>query len=93
MNRKPLLLAGVLLFSSGASGQAQPSAALAAAMAPLAEGVPEVAIERLQDFLAQNPPVAEQTLARKKLAEALLEAGRPAAALPLFESPTLTNDE
>jgi len=62
-------------------------------MAPLAEGVPEVAIERLQGFLAQNPAAAEQTLARKKLAEALLQAGRPAEVLTLFETPTLTNDE
>jgi len=93
MNLKLLLLAGVFLFSLGGEGRAQPSPALAAAMAPLAEGVPEVAIVRLQGFLAQNPAGAEQTLARKKLAEALLQAGRPAEVLTLFETPNLTNDE
>ncbi|MEO6970947.1 MAG: tetratricopeptide repeat protein, partial [Chthoniobacterales bacterium] len=92
MNLKLLSLASVLLFASGTPGKAQPSAALQAAMAPLA-GVPQVAIERLQTFLAQNPPLPEKTLARKKLAEALVRAGRPAEALALFETPSLTNDE
>ena len=93
MNLKLLTLAGALLFSLGARGDAPPSAALKAAMAPLAEGVPPVAIERLQTFLAQKPPAAEETLARKKLAEAFVEAGRSAEALPLLENPSLTNDE
>ena len=63
MNLKLLHLAGVFILSLGVEGRAQPSPALAAAMAPLAEGVPEVAIERLQGFLAQNPAAAEKTLA------------------------------
>ena len=92
MNRRLLALAGAIIFSLGVQARAQLSPALQAAIAPLAEGVPAVAIERLQAFLAQNPPAAEQNLARKKLAEALVQAGRPADALPLFENPSLTND-
>ena len=87
-----MALAGAIIFSLGAEARAQLSPALQAAIAPLAEGVPPVAIERLQAFLAQNPSAAEQNLARKKLAEALVRAGRPADALSLFENPSLTND-
>jgi tetratricopeptide (TPR) repeat protein len=92
MNHKFLALAGAIIFSLGAEGRAQLSPALQAAITPLAEGVPPVAIERLQAFLAQNPLAAEQNLARKKLAEALVRADRPADALSLFENPSLTND-
>jgi tetratricopeptide (TPR) repeat protein len=92
MNRKLLALGGAIIFSLGAQARAQLSPALQTAIAPLAEGVPPVAIKRLQAFLAQNPPAAEQNLARKKLAEALVQAGRPADALPLFANPSLTND-
>src|SRR5436190_4591379 len=92
MSRKLLALAGAIILSLGGGRAAQLSPALQAALAPLAEGVPPVAIERLQIFLAQNPPAAEQDLARKKLAEALIRAGRPADALPLFANPSLTND-
>ena len=92
MSRKLLALAGALIFSLGMQGRAQPRPALQGAIAPLAEGVPQVAIERLQAFLAQNPPAAEQNLARKKLAQALVLADRPAEALPLLASSGLTND-
>ncbi len=92
MNRKLLALAGAIIFSLGAQTRAQLSPALQAAIAPLAEEVPPVAIERLQTFLAQNPPAAEQDLAHKKLAEAFVRTGRPADALPLLENPSLTND-
>ena len=92
MNWKLLALAGAIIFSLGAEARAQLSPALQAAIAPLAEGVPQVAIARLQAFLAQNPSATEQNLARKKLAEALIRAGRPADALSLFENPSLTND-
>jgi tetratricopeptide (TPR) repeat protein len=54
--------------------------------------VPEVAIERLQRFLAQNPPAAEQLVAQRKLAEALVRAGRVQESLAIFESASLTND-
>lgn len=92
MSRTLQALAGAIIFSLGAQARAQLSPALQAAIAPLAEDVPPVAIERLQTLLAQNPPAAEQDLARKKLAEALVRAGRPADAIPLFQNPSLTND-
>ncbi len=92
MSRKLLALAGAIIFSLGFEARAQLSPALQSAIAPLAEGVPQVAIERLQTFLAQKPPPAEQTLAQKKLAEALVRADRPAEALPLLAESSLTND-
>ena len=48
---------------------------------------------RLQAFLAQNPPAAEQAAARGKLVEALVRVGQPSEALKLFsDDPGLTND-
>ena len=92
MNRKHTILAGAIIFSLGWQVQAQPNPTLEAAIAPLTEGVSPVAIERLQAFLAQNPPVAEREIAQVKLAEALLQADRPADVLPLLEHSSLTND-
>ena len=87
-----LAISGVVLFSLGEAlwaGQSQP---LQNAVAPLAEGVPEVAIERLRMFLAQNPPAPEQLIARRKLAEALVRAERLSEALELFADPAMTAD-
>ena len=92
MSRKLCVLASAVAFSLGGQIHAQVSPALQAAITPLSAGVAPVAIARLQTFLAQNPPAAEQDLARKKLAEALLQAERPAEALPLLENASLTND-
>ncbi len=84
--------AGVVLFSLGQTARAQESEALRSAIAPLAEGVPEVAIERLQKFLGQTPPAAERVVARGKLAEALARAGRLEEALEIFADPALTKN-
>ena len=81
MSRNFWALASAIIFSLGAQAPAQVSPALRAAITPLAEGVAPVAIARLETFLAQNPPAAEQDLARKKLAEALIQAGRATEAL------------
>ncbi|MEO7723920.1 MAG: hypothetical protein ABIU29_04415, partial [Chthoniobacterales bacterium] len=70
------ILALLALLSLGGAARAGQSAALGNAIVPLEEGVPEVAIERLQNFLSQNPPLPEAVLARRKLAQALVRAGR-----------------
>ncbi len=71
----------VVCFSLGTSALAGESAALQAATAPLGDGVPEVAIARLQNLLAQKPTPAEQQIARAKLLVAFVRAERPEEAL------------
>ncbi len=93
MKRAPLFsLALLALLSLGGAARAGQSAALGNAVAPLEEGVPEVAIERLQNFLAQNPALPEGALARRKLAQALVRTGRLDEALVIFADPSLTMD-
>jgi TolA-binding protein len=87
---RTLALAGFVLLSLGQMSRAQQNEALQKAIAPLEEGVPEVAITRLQAFLAQNPPAPDQTIARRKLAEALVRAGRLEEALEAFSNLALT---
>src|SRR5437763_13730395 len=50
------------------------SVELAQASAPLSEGVPEVAVERLQTLLNRNRPDAEWRTVAEKLAEAQVAA-------------------
>ena len=85
-------LAGLGLLSLGQVAPAQASEALQKAITPLEEGVPEVAIARLQTFLGQTPVAPEQAIARRKLAEALVRAGRLDEALELFADSSLTTD-
>jgi tetratricopeptide (TPR) repeat protein len=62
------------------------------AIAPLAAGVPQVAIDRLQKLLTQNLTPAERTFARIKLMEALITSGRPTEGLSVFDQDaSLTN--
>jgi TolA-binding protein len=82
----------VILLSLGEALGAGQSETLQNAVAPLEEGVPEVAIARLRMFLEQNPPAPEQLIARRKLAEALVRAERLTEALDLFVDPALTTD-
>ncbi|MEO8439600.1 MAG: tetratricopeptide repeat protein [Spartobacteria bacterium] len=92
MRQALFAIAGVLLLSLGNGARGEDTPELQKAFAPLAEGVPEVAIVRLQDFLAQNPAAPEQAAARRKLAEALVRAGRLDEALELFTLPDLASD-
>ncbi len=93
MNRARIfVLAGLVLFSFGQVVRGQENEALRMAIAPLADGVPEVAVERLEKFLAQDPPAAERSRARLKLAEALTRAGRlPEARIALEKMFTYAN--
>ncbi len=93
MNRARIfVLAGLVLFSLGQVVRGQENEALRMAIAPLADGVPEVAVERLEKFLAQDPPAAERSGARLKLAEALTRAGRLEEALEIFADSSLTKN-
>ncbi|MBA2435699.1 MAG: tetratricopeptide repeat protein [Chthoniobacterales bacterium] len=93
MRRTSLLfLTGLVSLSLGQAVCGQESETLERAIAPLAEGVPQVAVERLQKFLTQNPSASERVVAQRKLAEALVRAGQLEKALEIFADPALTND-
>jgi hypothetical protein len=68
---------------------AEVSSEIAAATAPLAGGVPEVAVARLHALLSRNRPDAEWRAIAEKLTEALIAANQPADALRLLEDPRL----
>src|SRR6476646_8297416 len=87
-----LAISSVILISLGETLWAGQDETLQNAIAPLEEGVPQVAIERLRLFLAQNPPAPEQLIARRKLAEALVRAERLTEALDFLADPALTID-
>ena len=92
MIRRICATAGLVLFSLGHFARGQSSEALEKAIAPLQEDVPEVAITRLQSFLAQNPSAPERIVARRKLAEAFVRTERLEEALELFADTSLTTD-
>jgi hypothetical protein len=60
------------------------SSEIAEASAPIAEGVPEVAIVQLQELLNNNLPEAESRAVVEKLAEAQIAAKQPENALVLL---------
>ena len=59
---------------------------------PAAEGVPEVAVTRLQLLLRNDLPESDWRKTAGKLVEALLAAHQPAEALKLLEDPRLGSD-
>jgi outer membrane protein assembly factor BamD (BamD/ComL family) len=69
--------------------RAQASAELTEATSPLTEGVPEVAVTRLQNLLDKNPPGQEPVAIVEKLAQALIAADQPANAVSLLQDPRL----
>jgi len=85
-----IILGGLSIFLLQPSC-AEISSEIAAATAPLADGVPEVAVARLHVLLSRNPPDAEWRAIAEKLAEALIAANQPADALRLVEDPRLIN--
>ena len=88
--RWAVVCGALLLF--GQLVRAEEFSRVAVAARPIAEGVPQVAVERLQRLLTGNLSAAEKGLAEQKLGEALVLAGRPAEALKIFENSGLTND-
>ncbi len=69
--------------------RAQTSAELTQAAKPLAEGVPEVAVTRLQNLLNKNLTDQERAAVAEKLAEALIAAHQPTNAVNLLQDPRL----
>ncbi len=79
----------VVLFT-GAPALSQAADDLARAIAPLREGVPEVAVARLEELLSK--PGTDRAAILVRLAEAHTAAGRPQEALPLLADPLLRNN-
>src|SRR6266436_8347784 len=65
------------------------SAEITQASAPLTEGVPEVAVARLQALLNKNLPETEWRVVAEKLAEAQVAAREPEQTLVLLADPRL----
>src|SRR5205823_3720655 len=65
------------------------SAQIAEASAPLTQGVPEVAVARLQALLNENLPETEWRVVAEKLAEAQVVAREPEDTLVLLADPRL----
>ena len=65
------------------------STEMAEASTPLSEGVPEVAVARLQSLLNKNLPEPQWLAVVEKLAEAQVAANEPEASLVLLTDPRL----
>ncbi|HEV8422689.1 MAG TPA: tetratricopeptide repeat protein, partial [Chthoniobacterales bacterium] len=84
----------ITVFTSlGAAAFAQENRTLQDALAPLRDGVPQVAVDRLKILLAQNPASPDKSTLEEKLGEALFLSDRPAEALEVLKSAGLTNAE
>ncbi len=85
-------LCAVILFAVGPNAQAAERALdLVSASQPLLQGVPEVAVGRLQQLLRTNLGPQEKRLVQLKLGEALVAAGDGEAALKILADPQLRN--
>jgi TolA-binding protein len=78
-----------LLGTLAQFARADISAEIAEASAPLTQGVPEVAVARLQALLNKNLPEAEWRVVAEKLAEAQVVAREPDDTLVLLADPRL----
>jgi outer membrane protein assembly factor BamD (BamD/ComL family) len=87
-DHRALVFAALFVLIWQSSG-AEVSPELAEAAAPLAEGVPEVAVVRLQTLLGRNLSDEGWRAVAEKLAEALVAAKQPADALTLLADPRL----
>jgi len=76
MNRARLLTAAAVLLALRSSIGAEISAQLAEAAKPLADGVPEVAVVRLQNLLTQNLTEKDWRAVAEKLLEAMIASHR-----------------
>ncbi len=78
-----------LLGTLAQFARADISAEITEASAPLAQGVPEVAVARLQTLLNKNLPEIEWRVVAEKLAEAQVVAREPEDTLVLLADPRL----
>ncbi len=82
-------ISAAILIALAAFGRGEISSQLAEAAGPLNEGVPEVAIIRLQNLLKQNLSESEWRTVAEKLLEALVTANQTPEALKLVADPRL----
>jgi TolA-binding protein len=80
------IFAVIILFAHFANGEV---AELEMAVAPLEEGVPQVAVMRLRQILQGELADADRKTVTAKLGEALLAAGEPEGALKVLRDPGL----
>jgi outer membrane protein assembly factor BamD (BamD/ComL family) len=85
MKGKPFLVVAASIAMTSAVF-ADTKTQIAEAARPMDEGVPEVAVSRLQKLVGTSP---NETAAKEKLAEALVAARQPSEALRLLEEPAL----
>jgi len=76
-----LLVCFTLASVSAASGASDASRLYSEAQQSIADGIPEVGVQKLKQYLASDIPAASRPGATLKLAGALLDAGRPEEAL------------
>lgn len=82
-------LASAALIAFASFGHAEISSQLAEASRPLNEGVPEVAVTRLQALLKQSLAESDWRAIAEKLLEAMVAANQTADALKLVDDPRL----
>ena len=92
MRRTPLL-AFIIAFSLAQVTRAEVSNELTEAARPLNEGVPEVAVVRLQRLLKQNLPEPDWRAVAEKLLEAMVAADQSADAFNLLADPRLRESQ
>ena len=81
-----VFFSGLFVLAPAAPGEIE---GWAAAVRPLEEGVPQVAVMRLREILRRAPAGPEKTTIVAKLAEALLAAGEVEEALKILAMPEL----
>lgn len=89
MKRAQLVTAAAVLLALPSPVCAEISTQLAEAAKPLADGIPEVAVVRLQNLLKQNLTEADWRGAAEKLLEAMIASHRNDEALALLADPRL----
>jgi TolA-binding protein len=92
MKRTPHL-AVVLLIALASVTRADISGQLAEAIKPLADGVPEVTVSRLQGLLKQNLSEADWRSVAEKLLEAMVAANQTGDALKVVADPRLRQSQ
>src|SRR5207244_6221186 len=87
--RASCALLGAVLMIAAQSLHGQESSSVESATKPLAEGVPQVAVERLRQLLGESLSPNEKQTARQKLGEALCLAGCQQEALKALDDSSL----
>ena len=82
-----IVLALVMMLT--VTARAQEPTNLQSAIQPLIEGVPQVAVVRLEALLATDLPPADRAAATARLGEALVAAEQPEKALQVLDEPSV----